>query len=88
MSRILEVNDEGELTLPSDVLGLARPHTKYEVDANGVLVVLHAIGNQEPFWYVASSEEWIESFHLWMNQPRPPAPSLPDEAFGRESIYD
>jgi hypothetical protein len=88
MSKIVEVNDEGELTLPRDVLGSAQPHARYEVDANGALVVLHLIDSQEPFWSTATADEWIDSFRLWMDQPRPHAPALPDEAFGRECIYD
>lgn len=88
MAKILEVDDNGELIVPKDVLGSARPHTKYAVDTNGSLIVLHALDNQKPFWSTAGADEWIASFQSWIAQARPPAPILPDEALTRESIYD
>jgi len=33
-------------------------------------------------------EERDRDFREWANKPRPPAPSLSDEALRRENIYD
>lgn len=40
MTRILEVEEDGTLTLPADVLGHARPHTRYVLETNGSRLIL------------------------------------------------
>lgn len=39
------------------------------------------------FWETATKEEWLKSFHEWVEQFPKTEVILPDEAFDRESIY-
>lgn len=86
MARIIEVDDEGNIMLPRDIIGKARPHTRYEVDVEGNTVTLRRLEGQQAL--MADAQEWIRSFLEWMESPRPSAPMLPDEALRRENIYD
>jgi predicted transcriptional regulator len=38
-------------------------------------------------WNGMTVEEWIRETRAWV-ESRPPGPSLPDEAFSRESMYE
>jgi hypothetical protein len=40
MTRILEVEEDGTLTLPSDVLGNVQPHTRYVLETSGTELTL------------------------------------------------
>jgi mRNA-degrading endonuclease RelE of RelBE toxin-antitoxin system len=41
-----------------------------------------------PFWQRATSTERVKDLHKWISQLPKNSPSLPDEAFNRDSIYE
>jgi hypothetical protein len=87
MHQIVEVNEEGGLYLPSEVLGNVEPHTRYILEARNGSLTLTPLDQEQPFWATATPEERARAFQEWaMNLPE--APALPDEAFSRDSIYD
>jgi hypothetical protein len=86
-SAIVEVDEQGELRLPREVLGDLEPHTRFELEKQGDTIVLRP-QKRLPFWATATPEERAAAFREWANRPRPPAPALPLEAIGRDTIYD
>lgn len=86
MAQIIEADEDGNILLPGDMIGKTQPHTRYEVNVEGNTVTLRRLEGEEAL--VADAREWIRSFLDWMEQPRPSAPLLPDEALRRESMYD
>jgi hypothetical protein len=86
MARVIEVDDEGNILVPREIIGRAKPHTRYEVDVEGNTVTLRRLEGDKAL--MADAQEWIRSFLDWVDRPRPSAPILPDEALRRESIYD
>jgi hypothetical protein len=95
MSQIVEVNEDGALYLSPEMLGDAKPHTRYEVKAQGKMLVLVKVADAESqlpgarrFYETATPEQRAEAFRQWANEERPPAPPLSDEALRRENMYD
>ncbi len=43
MTRVIEVEEDGTLTLPSDIIGYAKPHTQYVVEAESNLLTLRPV---------------------------------------------
>jgi hypothetical protein len=86
-SRIVEVNEDGDLHLPSDVLEHVRPHTRYEVFVRGDVILLEPIDSPSPFWATASPQERAEDLLRWASG-HTDGPGLPDEALRREHLYD
>ena len=87
MSRIVEVNEEGALNVPADVLGNAPPHTRYVVDVRGNAIILKPVDSPAPFWATASPQERAEDLRQWAAS-HTDGPGLPDEALRRDHIYD
>jgi hypothetical protein len=85
---ILEVGDDGMLHVPAEMLGGAKPHTAFILEALGEVVVLRPAGDAKPFWESATTEERIEAFEKWANTPRPGVPDVDIEFLSREHIYD
>jgi len=92
MSRVLEVNDEGALVIPADLLNGAAPHQRFTAESAGNNLVLMPESapnvDADPFWRTATPEEWAKRFREWADSPRPEAPSLSDESLRRENIYE
>jgi hypothetical protein len=90
MSLVLEVSEEGSLTLPAEVIGHAQPHTRFAVVSSGAAVVLQQEDEKLPFWMTATPAQRAERFLQWMASHRDQAARapLPDEALRRESIYE
>lgn len=86
-SRIVEVNEEGDLHLPSDVLEHVRPHTRYEVSKRGNSFVLRRVDTLSPFWATASPQERAEDIMRWA-AGHTDGSGLPHEALRREHLYD
>jgi hypothetical protein len=86
MEKVVEVNSQGTLHLPPEVLGHAPPHTRYLVIVQGNRITLTPEG-KEPLWKYASPEERIHFLKEWV-QSHTDSPSLPDEALEREHMYD
>lgn len=88
MNRIIEVNEHGDLTLPHDVLGDSKPHTQYQVEVSGSTLVLRPLENAEQLWSRTSPEDRAQAFMAWIDESKPSAPALSEEAVNRESFYD
>ena len=86
-SRIVEVNEEGDLHLPSDVLEHVRPHTRYEANVQGDAIVLTPVAPHPPFWATASPQERAEDLTRWA-AVHTDGPGLPDEALRQEQFFD
>ncbi len=87
MTRIIEVNEKGELVLPREMLGATMPHTRFEVETEGNTLKLVPL-KAELKRTEEEAARWVQAFLDWAGQPRPVVPILPDEAMRRESIYD
>ncbi len=84
MTRILEVDDQGNISLPADLLGHAAPHTKYHVERHkDELVLRRAEVEDEP-----TAERRRLSLDQLFESMSTHGPGLPAEAYSREHIYD
>jgi hypothetical protein len=89
----VEVNEEGALYLPPDLLtglagaGTVEPYTRYLLEAKDGSIVLTRVEQQQPFWSVATSEERSAAFRNWAMSHNA-GPALSNEAMRRENIYD
>lgn len=60
MTYILETQENGTLTLPSDVLGSPKPHTRYVIEKQGERVTIQpeaAMPTPAP-----SAEDWLDAW--------------------------
>ena len=85
---MLETNDQGALNLPAELIGGVRPHTKFELEVVGDILVLRPVDKDRPFWQRATAQQRVEAFRRWADSPSPPAPELSDESLRRENLYD
>ena len=85
---ILETNDDGGLRLPPELIGGVRPHTRFELEVLGDILLLRPADKERPFWRQATPQQRAEAFQRWAAAPRPPAPDLTDESLRRENLYD
>lgn len=86
-NRVVEVNEEGSLYLPSDVLEHAPPHTRYIVNVRGEAIVLQPVAVSSPLWARATPQERADDLVRWASS-HTNGPGLPDEALRREHLYD
>jgi len=86
MGHLLEVDEHGSLTVPSEVLGSVRPHSRYRAEVHGELLVLRPERGQ-PFWLRATPEERVAAFRAWDARHRE-GPGLSGEALRRENLYE
>jgi hypothetical protein len=86
MSVVVELDEKGELHLPSAMLPGAVPHARYHVEVQGRQVVLSPQSG-EGLWQKASPQERAADILQWAASHRN-GPGLSDEAVGRETIYD
>ncbi len=91
MSQIIEVNEEGALYLPPELLakllGNARPHTQYILEAQDGNLILTRLKEAQSLWSTASPQERAKAFHNWATSHKD-SPGLPDASLRREAIYD
>lgn len=87
MNHIVEVNEEGALYLPAEVLAQVKPHRRFVLEVNSGTLILRPETTAPPFWAVATPEEWVEHFRHWVAHHKT-GPNLPQEALRRESIYE
>lgn len=87
MSHIVEVNEEGELHLPAEVLKQVTPHKRFVVEVSDGTLTLRPETKEQPFWATATPEEWVKEFRQWVASHKD-SPNLPLEALSRDSIYD
>ena len=86
-NRVIEVNEEGAVYLPADLLDHAPPHSRFVVSVRGGAIVLQPVASPPPFWTTASPQERAEDLLNWATG-NPDGPGLPDEALRREHLYD
>jgi hypothetical protein len=87
MSTIIEVDESGSLHLPAAILPQPAPHTRYVASVHGQQVVLTPVETQASFWKTVMPEERAADILRWAAS-HPDGPGLPDEAAGRDGIYD
>lgn len=87
MSRIVEVDDDGAIQLPDDLLTVVKPGTRLMLEVQGAALIFHPAVEQ-PFKMAGSPAERAEAVRRWAALDRPHAPILTDEALSREQMYD
>ncbi len=87
MNQVVEVNEEGILSLPAEVLEKVKPHKRFVVEINNGALILRPEAKAQPFWATATPEEWAKSLREWVASHKE-GPGLPLEALSRETIYD
>jgi hypothetical protein len=87
VSRVVEVNEEGALHLPSDVIEHSPPRTRYAVTVRGNAIVLEPVETPAPLWVTASPKERADDLIRWATGHEG-GPGLSDEALRREHLYD
>ena len=87
MSVVVELDEKGELHLPSAMLPGAAPHALYQVEVQGRQVVLSPQNSGQVLWQKPSPQERAADILRWAASHQN-GPGLSDEAVGRESIYD
>jgi hypothetical protein len=94
MKALIEVNEQGELRLPPQVVGVFAPGTKFlvEVDDGRLIVSPQSLGQAADdaahSWQSADLHDRMEAVRQWLNRPRPPIPPLSLEEISRETFYD
>ena len=88
MTYVLEIDQDGNLEIPSEILPEATPHSRYHLEVHGDTLILRP-QQLTPFWASATPSQRATRFRAWGRQAaRPLAPVLSDEALSRETIYD
>ena len=87
MSVVVELDEKGELHLPSAMLPGAAPHARYQVEVLGHQVVLSPQNGGDGFLRQVSPQQRAGDILQWAASHRG-GPGLPDQAVGRDSIYD
>lgn len=87
MEQVVEVNEDGVLALPAELLHSAEPHTRYQVSVHGDTITIRPADAEKPFWMTATPQERADDFLEWV-RGLPPGPGLSDWAVSRDSIYD
>ena len=87
ISQIIEVNEEGGLYLPPEVLGNTEPHTRYALQAQNGTLMLTRLEQEQPFWATATPEERAKAFREWALNHKG-GPGLSDEMLRRENMYE
>jgi hypothetical protein len=87
MNTIIEVDESGSLRLPATILPESTPHTRYTATLHGQQVILAPTEAAEPFWRKATPGERAADILHWAAS-HTDGPGLPDEAIGRDGIYD
>lgn len=90
---IVELNPDGGVRFPAEVLEAVKPHTHFIIKMQAGALVLYPTNSGEtdtsaqPLWATATPQEQAASFRQWASSFTK-GPGLPDEALRRESMYD
>jgi hypothetical protein len=87
MPQIVEVDEQGAIQLPTELLATMKPHTRFALERRGTTLVLQPLSSK-PFWMTATPDERVAAVRQWAALERPIAPLLSDAATHREQIYD
>jgi hypothetical protein len=90
MEHVIEVNEDGSISLPAEVVGDVAPRTRFVVERQNGKLILEP-ESASAFWEKLTPAERAADFRQWIasiRQREPAHPPLPDEALRRESMYD
>jgi len=87
MSQVVEINEEGVLALPAEVLEQVKSQRRFVVQFINGMLILRPEHKSLPFWATATPEERAEDLRQWVGSHKD-GPGLPDEALKRDTIYD
>jgi len=85
---ILEVSDDGMLRVPGEMLPGGRPHSQFELEQVGNVVLLRPADAAGAARSQEAAADRAQAFQRWLESPRPAAPDLPEACLRRESLYD
>ncbi|MEW6128654.1 MAG: hypothetical protein AB1757_16565 [Acidobacteriota bacterium] len=87
MNSIVKTNENGDLYLPSELLGDAAKYQEFSLETTGETIVLRPVSSSKAAWESRTPEERAAAFRRWAESHHNQA-NLPDEALRRENIYD
>ena len=87
MNQVVEISEEGVLSLPAEVLEQVKPHKRFMVKVHDGTLVLHPESEPLPSWATATPEERAEDLRQWVASHKDGS-GLPLEALSRETIYN
>jgi hypothetical protein len=87
MNPIVQISEDGTLHLPTEILELIKPNTRFVLEVSNQTLILHPENKPQPLWATATPEERAEHFLEWARSHKG-GPNLPDEAMHRDSMYD
>lgn len=86
MVRILEIDSQGELRVPAEVLRQLSLTDQYRLEIQEGALILRPV-TEQPFWRVATAEARAKRWLSWADRPRPQGAGLPDDALKWDAIY-
>lgn len=87
MSHIVEIDEDGMLPLPAEVLEQVKPNRCFVIEVTNGTLVLRPEPGARPLWATATPEERAKEIRRWVARHKG-GPGLPLEALSRETIYD
>jgi len=77
----VQVNEQGELAIPAELLGAVAPGTRYKIEVHGSSLILNPETTSE---CAQKAKRWRE----WAASHSPQPSKIPTEALRREAIYE
>ncbi|MEC4818444.1 MAG: hypothetical protein SAK29_35020 [Scytonema sp. PMC 1069.18] len=87
MNPIVEINENGLLSLPKKILEAIKPNTRFIVEVDNGRLIFSPQSKPQPFWVTATPEERAERLMQWVLSHEGGS-NLPDEALRRENMYE
>ncbi len=88
MSLIVEINEDGTVKLPDEVLAAIYPKKRFVVQVNPDQgIILAPADPVRPFWQTATPQERADRLLQWAASHQNGV-NLPDKATHRDTIYD
>ena len=97
MTAVVEVQENGLLPLPAEMQAIFKPHSRVRLETRGDEVIVTSAGpgtesmaeKSRRIWDSRTPAERVSALNDWIaGLPPRTGPALPDEALGRNSIYD
>ena len=87
MKRIIEIGQDGSITLPTELLEAIAPNKRFAVEIQDKALILHPVDRAQPFWQTATPQERAKRLLQWTASHQEEA-NLSDEAMSRDNIYN
>ena len=87
MTKVLEADENGALTIPPELLSNSAPHARFSIDARGDQLILARLRPEGSRALPLTNEDLARDFIDWIST-LPPGPGLSHEATTRDSIYE